>query len=67
MPSPARSERRLRSARKPVDTQVWSPSLGSVIGAFAIFALTALIWLRGKWLFDKVRRVWDPALSDTLQ
>jgi hypothetical protein len=44
-----------------------SPSLGSVIGALAIIALTALIWLRGKWLFDKVRRVWDPALRDTLQ
>jgi hypothetical protein len=66
MPSPARSERRLRSARKPVDMQVWSPSLGYVIGALAIVALTALIWLRGKWLFDQAKRFWDKLKEATL-
>jgi hypothetical protein len=47
--------------------EVWIPSLGSVIAALAILALSALIWFRRKWLFDKAKGLWDVLKKATLQ
>ena len=37
-----------------------------MIGALAIFVLTALIWHRGNWLLDKAVRWWDVLKKATL-